>query len=137
MNRRDLLIAATAAALLPAAAARAGALAYEPGLVDRELAAGRTLFLVWTASWCPTCAAQDRVITALNAENPAYEEAITFIDIDWDRWKNDEITARFNVPRHSTLLAVKGDQEIGRLVAQTARAEIEALMDSALAAATA
>jgi thioredoxin 1 len=137
MNRRDLLIAATAAALVPAAAAHASALAFEPGLIDRELAAGRTLFLVWTASWCPTCAAQGRVISALNAENPAYQEAITFVDIDWDRWKNDEITARFNVPRHSTLLAVKGDQEIGRLLAQTGRAEIEALMNAALAAAIA
>jgi thioredoxin 1 len=136
MNRRDLLLAATAAALVPAAA-RADALAYEPGLVDRELAAGRTLFLVWTASWCTTCAAQGRAMTALKAENPAYEEAITFIHIDWDRWKDDEITTRFNVPRRSTLVAVKGDEELGRLVAQTARAEIEALMNAALAAATA
>jgi thiol:disulfide interchange protein len=136
MNRRDLLLAATAAALLPAAA-RASALAYEPGLVDRELAAGKTLFLDWKASWCTTCAAQSRVITALKEETPAYEQSITFIDIDWDIWKDDEITARFNVPRRSTLIAVKGDQELGRLVAQTSRAEIEALMNAALSAATA
>ena len=137
MNRRDLLIAATAAALVPAATARAGALAYEPGLIDRELAAGRTLFLDWTASWCSTCAAQGRAITALKAGNPAYEQAITFIDLDWDLWKDDEITARFNVPRRSTLIAVKGGTEIGRLVAQTSKADIEALMNAALAAATA
>jgi len=136
MNRRDLLLAATAAALLPAAA-RAGALAYEPGLVDRELAAGRTLFLVWTANWCTTCAAQGRAMAALKAANPAYEQSITFVDIDWDRWKDDEITARFNVPRRSTLIAIKGDQELGRLVAQTARAQIEELMNAALVAATA
>jgi thioredoxin 1 len=136
MNRRDLLLAATAAALLPAAA-RAGALAYEPGLVDRELAAGKTLFLDWKASWCTTCAAQSRVIATLKAENPAYAQSVTFIDIDWDSWKDDEITARFNVPRRSTLIAVKGDEELGRLVAQTSRAEIEALMNTALAAATA
>ena len=136
MHRRDLLLAATAAALLPAAA-RAGALAYEPGLVDRELAAGKTLFLDWKASWCTTCAAQSRVITALKSENPAYEQSVTFIDIDWDSWKDDEITARFNVPRRSTLIAVKGETEIGRLVAQTSRAQIEELMNAALAAATA
>lgn len=137
MNRREFLVAITAASVVPATAARAGALAFEPGLVDRELAAGKTLFLDWTASWCSTCAAQGRVIEALKAENPAYEAGITFIDIDWDQWKNDEITQRYNIPRRSTLVVLKGDEELGRLVAQTGRGEIEALMNAALAAATA
>ena len=136
MNRRDFLIATAAVTLVPSAS-HAAPRAYEPGLVERELAAGKTLFLDWKASWCSTCAAQGRVLSALKQENPAYEQAITFIDIDWDQWKDAEITQRFNIPRRSTLVVVKGDRELGRLVAQTSRAQIEALMNTALAAATA
>ena len=37
-------------------------------VVDAELAAGKTLFLDWKASWCSTCAAQGRVLAALKAK---------------------------------------------------------------------
>ena len=45
-------------------------------------------------------------------------------------------TARaLNIPRRSTLVALEGGQEIGRIVAGTSKAEIPALFDTALAAA--
>jgi hypothetical protein len=43
--------------------------------------------------------------------------------------------AALNVPRRSTLVVLKGDQEPGRIVAGTAREDIKALMDLALQAA--
>ena len=136
MNRREFVML-TAAGLTVPSLAHAAPRAYTPGLVDAELAAGKTLFLDWRASWCSTCAAQQRVLAALKAENPAYEREITFIDIDWDAFKGDEITKRFNIPRRSTLVVVKGERELGRLVAQTGKDQIKALMDTALAAAVA
>jgi hypothetical protein len=39
------------------------------------------------------------------------------------------------IPRRSTLVVLRGNQELGRIVAQTGRDEIKALMDTALAAA--
>lgn len=134
MHRRDFLLAA--AALIPATAF-AAPLAYEPGLVDRELAAGKTVFLDFKASWCSTCAAQGRVLEALKAETPAYEAAITFIDVDWDTYKRADITQRLNIPRRSTLVVLKGGEELGRIVAGTGRDEIKALLDTALNAALA
>jgi thioredoxin 1 len=134
MNRRDFLL--TSAAALTATPALA-ATDYAPGLVDQELAAGKTVFLDFKASWCSTCAAQERVINALKSENPAYEQAISFIDVDWDAFQNAEITQRLNIPRRSTLVVLKGEQELGRIVAGTGRDEIKALMDTALSAATA
>ncbi len=140
MNRRDFMLATAtvslAAPLAFARRARAG-VPYMPGLVETELAAGKTLFLDFKASWCTTCAAQERVIKALQAENPAYEAAITFIDVDWDQYGNDPLTQRLNIPRRSTLVVLKGDAELGRIVAGTTRAEIKALMDLALSAAVA
>ncbi|MBV0913612.1 thioredoxin family protein [Anianabacter salinae] len=134
MNRRSFL-ATTAAALVLAPMARAEVM-YTPGLVDAELAAGKTVFLDYAATWCTTCAAQERVINALKSENPAYEQNVSFIKVDWDTYSRDAITTRYNVPRRSTLIVLKGDQELGRIVAETSRDDIKALMDTALNAAT-
>jgi thiol-disulfide isomerase/thioredoxin len=133
LNRRQLLGALAALAplsALPAFAARH----YTPGLVAAELAAGKTVFLDFTASWCSTCARQARVINSLKAQNSAYEEAMTFIDVDWDEYGRSAFAKSLKVPRRSTLIALKGDLEIGRIIAGTGEAEIKALMDAALAA---
>jgi len=136
MNRRDFL-ASTAALVLAPLAARAGVgAAYTPGLVDRELAAGKTVFVDFAATWCTTCRAQERQITALLEENPAYLEAITFVNVDWDEHGNGELARRLNIPRRSTLVVLKGDAELGRIVAGTGKAEIKGLLDTALQAAT-
>ncbi|MDJ0630692.1 MAG: thioredoxin family protein [Rhodobacter sp.] len=133
MHRRCFLATVAAFAATPALAVTE----YTPGLVAERLAAGDTVFLDFTASWCSTCAAQARVIEALKAENPAYEQAVTFIDVDWDTYRTAEITRSLNIPRRSTLVVLKGDQELGRIVAGTSRAQIEALMNTALTAANA
>jgi thiol-disulfide isomerase/thioredoxin len=137
MDRRHFLILSAALAASVPFAAGAEPLDYTPGLVEKELAAGKTVFLDFKASWCTTCKAQERVLKALKAENPAYEQAISFINIDWDTYKDAEITTRMNIPRRSTLVVLRGDEELGRIVAQTGRDEIKALMDVALAAAMA
>jgi len=134
MNRRDFMLLTASVGLVPALAR--AAVDYTPGLVEQRLAAGETVFLDFKASWCTTCAAQERVITALKAENAAYEASVTFIDVDWDLYADDPLTARLNIPRRSTLVVLRGDQELGRIVAGTARDEIQGLMDVALTAAT-
>ena len=140
MNRRDFMIltaAVSTAPALPAFAGIKGGIDYTPGMVTDRLAAGETVFLDFSATWCSTCKAQERVIDALTAENPAYMQTVTFIVVDWDTYANDPLTQSLNIPRRSTLVVLKGNQELGRIVAGTARAEIKALMDTALGAATA
>jgi thioredoxin 1 len=56
-----------------------------PQLLKAELAAGNTVFLDFKASWCSTCAAQDRVINALRKVNPACDQTLRFITVDWDQ----------------------------------------------------
>ena len=134
MNRRDFMIATAAVTLAMPLAAHA-AVEYTPELLQAELAAGKTVFLDFKASWCSTCAAQERVINALLADDPAYAKAITFINVDWDQWGEGDLVRQLNIPRRSTLVVLKGDQELGRIVAGTAKEEIKALMDLALQAA--
>lgn len=136
MKRRTFLATLAATPLLPRLAL-AAPLDYKPGLINERIDAGETVFLDYKASWCTTCAAQERVLDALKAENPAYEAKITFINIDWDTWARTEVVSSLNVPRRSTLIAIGPDRrEIGRIVAGTGRDEIKALMDAALAVAT-
>ncbi|NCT11475.1 MAG: thioredoxin, partial [Rhodobacterales bacterium] len=84
-----------------------------------------------------TCAAQERVINALLDSDPAYAARVTFINVDWDTYANDPLTLRLNIPRRSTLVVLRGEAELGRIVAGTSRDAIKALMDTALAAAVA
>lgn len=136
MNRREFIAFGAGFALLPAFA-HAAPRGYSPGLVDDLLAQGKTVFLDFKADWCSTCAAQERVINALLQENSAYEANIVFVNVDWDQFKGDALTQRLRIPRRSTLVALKGDQELGRIVAGTSRDDIKALMDRALSAASA
>lgn len=139
MNRRDFIALGACAATLstfPAIAGVDGSIEYAPGLVEMHLAKGETVFLDFSATWCGTCKAQERVINALKANNPAYGQAITFVNVDWDNYGSGKLAASLNIPRRSTLVVLKGDQELGRVVAGTSKKVIKKLLDVALNAAT-
>ena len=133
MNRRTILKAAALAsfALMPFAA-MASSVEYTPGLVKERLAAGETVFAIFRADWCSTCAAQERAIDALKQSNAAYGDNITFVNVDWDTYGRSALAQELRIPRRSTLVVLRGQQEVGRLVADTRSASIRALMDTAL-----
>lgn len=133
MNRREFLALTAAVSLALPLRAHAATKTYSPELLEAELAAGKVVFLDFKAEWCSTCKAQERAITALRKANPAYDKAISFINVDWDEWGEGDLVKALNVPRRSTLVVLKGKTEIGRLVADTSKDSIRALMDQALA----
>ncbi len=138
MKRRDFLASAAVVFAMPGLPALAASgTPYSRGLVDEELAAGKTVFVDFYTDWCVTCRAQQSALSAFKKANPAYEEAITFISVDWDKHANGPLARRLNIPRRSTLVVLKGDEELGRIVASSSRSEIQGLLDTALAAATA
>lgn len=134
MHRRRFITLAAAFAALPGAA-RAFATDYTPGVAEALMAEGRIVLLDFHATWCPTCAAQERVLQALTTENPAYGQAIAFVKVDWDSHGRGPLAQKLRIPRRSTLVLLKGEEELGRIVAGTARSQIEALLDQGLAAA--
>lgn len=131
MKRRTFMTTATAFALLPIAA-RAGFADYTPGMIDAALKDGKTVFVDYSATWCGTCKRQERVIAELMAANPAYASSMTFVKVDWDTYSKHDVTTSRGIPRRSTLLVLKGDQELGRIVAGTSTSEIKGLMDLGL-----
>jgi thiol:disulfide interchange protein len=136
ISRRLLLTASLLAApllLAPRPAAAAGQFQdYKPGMVDAALKAGKTVFIDYAAEWCGTCKAQERVLDTLLRENPAYAAKMTFVRVDWDKYGTDAIAVMYNIPRRSTLLLLKGDKELGRIVAGTDTAAIKTLLDRGL-----
>jgi thioredoxin 1 len=133
MQRRDFLITAAALSLTPFAARAAEPVLYTPGSAEAAMDAGKIVVLDFWASWCSTCAAQQRVLAALKDENPVYEQNIAFFLIDWDQYSKGDLSRGLKIPRRSTLVVLKGREEIGRIVAGTGKAEIKAFLDTALA----
>jgi thioredoxin 1 len=135
MNRREFLMASSCFLATPAVALAAQA--YQPGLVKQLLAQGKTVFVDYTTECCTTCAAQKRTLARLLKENPTYGEKIEFVTIDYDQFGRGELAKELGIPRRSTLVALHGDQELGRIVAGTSSKQIKALLDTALSAAMA
>lgn len=135
MKRRTFM-AVSAAMLVFPMAGFAAALDYEPGMVQDLLADGKTVFVDFAADWCSTCKAQERRINSLKSQNANYEANVVFVRVDWDKYGSGDLSKSLNVPRRSTLLVLKGDKELGRVVANTSQSAIKALMDTALKAAT-
>lgn len=133
MNRRTFLAASTALALLPLGLQAAEPLLYTPGSAEAAMDEGKIVLLDFWASWCSTCAAQERVLAQLKAENPAYEQKILFYKIDWDAYGKDTLARDLSIPRRSTLVLLRGREELGRIVAGTSKDDIRALLDRALA----
>lgn len=135
MKRREFLVTSTAFSLIPLSLRAADPLLYTPGSAEAAMDAGKIVLLDFWASWCSTCAAQERVLAELRAENPAYEQNIIFFIVDWDKHSKGPLAKGLRIPRRSTLVALKGRHELGRIVAGTSKREIKALLDTALTAA--
>ena len=139
MRRRQLLGVTLGLMLVAASPALSSddTLEYLPGDIKTALNEGKTVFVDYYTNWCGTCKRQERVVEQLRGENPAYNAAMIFIKVDWDVYANHEVSRSRNIPRRSTLVVLKGDQELGRIVAGTGKEEIKALMDKGLNSGTA
>jgi thioredoxin 1 len=88
-------------------------------------AAGKPILIDISASWCPTCRRQKPIISELSAK-PKFKDLVVF-EVDYDRQKN--IVRALGARRQSTLIAFRGSVEVGRSVADTRPASIEAMLD--------
>ncbi len=130
MNRRTFIAVTAAMGIAPAVASAADYVTYVPGVIEKALADGKTVFVDYSASWCGTCKRQERVINALRAADPNYDTKMTFVKVDWDDFSKHDVTTSRKIPRRSTLLVLRGDKELGRVVAGTSESDIKALMDT-------
>jgi len=72
------------------------------------------------------------VLQRLRESLSQYNKAITFVLVDWDTFKNDEVTTSRQIPRRSSFVLIKGGKEVDRLIAETGEARIKEMLDRAL-----
>ena len=95
---------------------------------DRLAQEGKPVVLDISATWCPTCKAQQPIVEGL-MKQPAYMD-VTLMNIDFDSAK--PTLKRFKVTMQSTLVAFKGGKEAARSVGDTSPQGIESLVKKAI-----
>lgn len=91
---------------------------------------GALILLDVFASWCPTCAIQQKVIADYQSKHP--EVPLKVLTIDFDSQK--DVVRRFRAPRQSTLIVYRGTERVWFGVAETRAAVIFAELNKAAAA---
>lgn len=129
ISRRIILaLGAIAAALLAAPAFAAETIPYTPAAFDTAQKAGRSMLVEIHASWCPTCKAQTKILSALETE-PKFKSLLV-VHVDFDSQK--DAVRRFGARMQSTLIVFKDGKEMGRSVGDTNEASIAALLGKAV-----
>jgi thioredoxin len=131
MLRLRSLILAVAACIALLGALPASAAEWKPfdaGAFAEAQKAGKPILVDIFAVWCPTCRAQNPILTQLTRE-PKYKDMVVF-KVDFDTQKAD--VRALKATSQSTLIAYAGETEKGRTVGDTNPASIAALLDSAL-----
>lgn len=127
-RRRILAGLAFAAGIALAPALAAEPATFSSGAFEAAKSSGKSVLVEVTAPWCPTCKAQKPILSELRAQ-PKFKDVVVF-SVDFDSQK-DALRA-LNAQRQSTLIAFKGNQEVGRSVGDTNKASIEALLTKSL-----
>ncbi|MCZ8313619.1 thioredoxin family protein [Phreatobacter sp.] len=124
IDRRSLMLAAGAAAIVAARPASATGQRFTQAAFDAAQAAGKPILVEVTAPWCPTCRAQQPILQKLTAE-PRFRDLI-FLSVDFDSQK--DVVRALNVRSQSTLVVFKGRAEVGRSAGDTNAESIAALV---------
>ena len=100
---------------------------YSAATLAEAQQAGKPVALHFHADWCPTCKAQAAVLQQLKAE-PGLDLTVLVANYDTEK----DLKKRFNVRGQSTLVALHGNKETGRLIGETSAAALSATLKSAL-----
>lgn len=136
MIRRHFLTISAAALSLSPMPLRAAydAVAYDRTLPRALRETGDSVIFNFRTSWSWTCQMKEEILADLLRENPDYRR-LTFVDVDWDTYGPSEwAERRMKVRRQSTLVAMKGADEIARIENDPRRQSLQGLLDAALAA---
>ncbi len=95
---------------------------YDEASFKEAQAAGKTVLINVTASWCPTCKKQEPTIKAVEKERPS----LVVYDVDFDTAK--DVLQKLQVRAQSTLIVYKGPKEVARSTAETDPGHLRALI---------
>jgi len=119
--RKTLLIAAIVA--MPALASAGQP--FDAKAFQASQAAGKSILVDVTASWCPTCKQQRPIVEEIEKEHPD----LVVYDVDFDTAK--DVLKQFRVQHQSTLIVFKGQKEVARSTGETDPAPLRSLVAKA------
>lgn len=95
---------------------------FDAKVFQQAQAAGKTILIDVTASWCPTCKQQRPIVQEIEKERAN----LVVYEVDFDTAK--DALKRFRVQYQSTLIMFKGKNEVGRSTGETDPTQIRALV---------
>lgn len=128
MTTRRQLLAVAWLALSISPAIAVDPVPFQQAAFDAAQKAGKPILIEVSAPWCPICKAQKPIIAKLT-QDPRFKDLLVF-DVDFDSRK--DVLKGFNARMQSTLIAFKGEAEVGRSVGETQPEWIEGLVEKTL-----
>ena len=116
------------AGLLFAAASWAAGKPFDQAGFEAAQAAGKPILVEIHADWCPTCRAQEPIISEL-MQDPK-NAGFVVLRVDFDKQK--DVLKRLRTQYQSTLIVFKGKKEVSRSTGETRKDEIAAQLAKAL-----
>src|SRR5690606_28248068 len=101
---------------------------FDRAAFDAALQSGKPVLIDISASWCPTCQQQKKILSELTRKSEF--AGYTIFEVDYDTEK--DVMRSFRAQQRSTLIAFKDGAEVGRIVGDTRPAAIEALLAKAI-----
>ncbi len=131
MRFKKTMTAAMLALCLSAGIGTAAFAAIEAPFTQQAFAAaqheGKPILVYISATWCPTCAKQKPILSALEKE-PAFKDLVVY-HVDFDAQK--DIVRAMGAQMQSTLVVFHGAAEKGRSTGDTDAASIKGLLEKA------
>ena len=119
---------ASIAGLSFAAAAWAAGKPYDQAGLEAAQAAGKLILIEVHADWCPTCRAQEPIVSDLMRDPK--NAGFVVLRVDFDNQK--DVLKRLRAQHQSTLIVFKGRKEVSRSTGETRKDEIAAQLAKAL-----
>lgn len=116
------------AGLFFAAAAWAAGQPYDQAGFEAAQAAGKPILVEVHADWCPTCRAQEPIVSEL-MQDPK-NAGFVVLRVDFDQQK--DVLKRLRTQYQSTLIVFKGKKEVSRSTGETRKDAIAAQLAKAL-----
>lgn len=100
---------------------------WDKAAFDAAQAAGKPIMVAVHAPWCPICAKQRPILADL-AQDPAFKDMI-MMTVDFD--SQIPVRVAFGVQKQSTLIVIRGKNEVARSTGETDAGRIRALLAKA------